>query len=211
MKTTSWKKTIKGKVYGILVAVLLGFPVNRPVLASAIGLPDEDTGRIGYLVGMSRFTVDDPDGPTQAGVDVLPMSLVYTDWLPHSWRYWAEAYYFATTLDAKAGEIKQKIARIGTRLTLQHNVNLGRWSVWLGGGLDLSRNQYTRRYSVDNDGFLLKVYEDRLNTAVGFAAQFVIDWPLAQNWDLAAKLDHVFHINGGVDETALSAGILYRY
>lgn len=195
----------------LLLTALLGLSFNDPVLASALGLPDESTARIGYLIGASRFAVDDPDGPTKPTVDVLPLNLVYTDWLPHSWRYWAEAYYFTTTLDANAGDIKQKASRIGTRLTLQRSVDLGNWSLWLGAGLDISRNQYTKRYTVDRDGFLLKTYPDRLKTAVGIATQLVIDWPLAQNWDLVTKLGHVFPVNGGITETALSAGILYRY
>ena len=211
MNMSSYKKIAVSGMKWILMAALLSLSLNGQVSASAIGLLDENTARIGYLVGVSQFAVDDPDGPTKATVDVLPLSLIYTDWLPHSWRYWAEAYYFATTLDANTGDIRQEVSRIGTRLSLQRNVNLGDWSLWLGAGLDVSRNQYTKRYTVDSDGFLLRTYEDRFDTAVGFATQLVMEWPLAQDWDVTAKLEHMFPVNGGITETALSAGILYRY
>lgn len=195
----------------IVLATLLSLALNSTVLAAAIGLPEENTARFGYLVGVSQFAVEDPDGPTQSEVDMQPFTLIYTNWLPRGWRYWAEAYYFATALTANAGDIRQDVSRIGARLALQRNLHLGRWSFWAGAGLDVSRNEYTSRYSVDNDGFLLNTYPDRTNTAWGINAQIISEWPLAKDWDLAAKLEHVFAVSGGITETSLSAGILYRY
>lgn len=201
----------KATMRWVLMTAVFGVLQNSPVLASPIGLPDENTARIGYLVGASRLDVDDPDGPTKASVEVIPLNLIYTDWLPHSWRYWTEAYYLKTTLDADPGDIKQNVTRIGARLTLQRNVDFGRWSLWFGGGLDVSRNKYSRRYTVDSGGFLLNTYADRSDTAVGVVTQLVIDWPVAQNWDIAAKLGHVFSVSGGITESGLYTGILYRY
>lgn len=195
----------------LILATLLGLALNNAVLAAAIGLPEESTARIGYLVGVTNFAVEDPDGPTQSVIDMLPITLVYTNWLPHNWRYWAEAYYFATSLKGDAGDIREDISRIGLRLAFQHNLHLGRTSFWLGAGLDVSSNDYTSRYSVDNDGFLLNTYPDRTDTAWGLTVQFISEWPLAKDWDLAAKFEHVFPLSGGITETTLSAGILYRY
>ena len=199
------------RIYRILVTALLGLLLNNSVLAAAIGLPEENTARIGYLVGVSQFAVDDPDGPTESVVDVQPLTLIYTDFLPHGWRYWAEAYYFAATLGGNAGNIREDVSRIGARLSLQYNMHLGKWSLWLGAGLDLSRNQYTKRYSVDKDGFLLNAFADRSDTAWGMPVQITSEWPLARDWDLSAKLEHVFPASGGISESSLSAGILYRY
>ena len=49
---------------------LLGLLLSGHVSAAAIGLP-ENTARIGYAAGVSRLTVDDPDGPTKAAVDAI--------------------------------------------------------------------------------------------------------------------------------------------
>lgn len=195
----------------IVITALLGFSLNGAALAAALGLPNENTARIGYLVGMDRFSVDDPDGPSEDVVDVLPLTLIYTDWLPHGWRYWAEAYYFSTSLDGNAGDIRQNVRRIGARLALQHNVHLGEWSLWIGAGLDVSQNRYTNRYSVDNNGSLLNGYANRSDTVLGITMQIISEWPLAQDWDLAAKFEHVFPESGDITETSLSAGVLYRY
>ena len=211
MNLTTYKKTAMIRIYRILVTALLGLLLNNSVLAAAIGLPEENTARIGYLVGVSQFAVDDPDGPTESVVDIQPLTLVYTDFLPHGWRYWAEAYYFAATLDGNAGDIQEDVSRIGARLSLQYNLYLGKWSLWMGAGLDVSNNQYTTRYTVDSDGFLLQSYPDRSDTAWGIPVQIISEWPLARDWDLAAKLEHVFPVSGGITESSLSAGILYRY
>jgi hypothetical protein len=189
---------------------LLGLSLSGQVSAAAIGLP-ENTARFGYAVGISRLAVDDPDGSTKAAVDVQPITLIYTDWLPRGWRYWAEGYYIRATLDASVGDIGQQVSRIGARLAVQRNVQWGKWSPWLGAGLDLSRNHYSKRYTVDSDGFLLNTYTDRSSTAVGITAHIVSEWALARDWDLSTKLEQVFPVNGGITETSLSVGVLYRY
>jgi len=189
---------------------LLGLSLSGQVSAAAIGLP-ENTARIGYAVGVSRLAMDDPDGSTKAAVGVQPLTLIYTDWLPRGWRYWAEGYYFRTSLDASTSDIGQDASRIGARLAVQRNVQWGKWSPWLGVGLDISRNHYSKRYTVDSDGFLLNAYPDRSSTALGITAHIVSEWALARDWDLSTKLEQVFPVNGGITETSLSVGVLYRY
>ena len=51
------------------VGALLVLSLSGGALAAAIGLP-ESTARIGYAAGVSRLSVDDPDGSTEAAVDV---------------------------------------------------------------------------------------------------------------------------------------------
>ena len=189
---------------------LLGLSLSGQVSAAAIGLP-ENTARVGYAVGASRLTVNDPDGPTKAVVDVAPLTLIYTDWLPGGWRYWAEGYYFSASLAGSASDIGQQVSRIGARLAVQRNLQLWKWSPWLGLGLDVSHNHYSKRYTVDSDGFLLNTYADRSGFALGITAQIVNEWALARDWDMSVKLEHVFPAIGGITETALSVGVLYRY
>ena len=211
MSSEGYKTGMKRILLQILLVTLLGLSLNSAALAAAIGLPEENTARIGYLVGVIQFAVDDPDGPTQSEVDIQPITLIYTNWLPHNWRYWAEAYYFSTSLKGNAGEIRQDVSRLGVRLAFQHHLRVGRSSFWVGAGLDISSNEYTTRYSVDSDGFLLNTYADRTDTAWGLNVQIISEWPVANDWDLAAKLEHVFPLSGGITESTLSAGILYRY
>ncbi len=192
------------------ILALLALSLSGDALAVAIGLP-ENTARIGYTAGISRITVDDPAGSTKAAVDVQPLTLIYTDWLPGGLRYWAEGYYARTTLDAGGSDVGQNVRRYGARLALQRNLRWGQWSPWLGVGADLSRNRYSIRHTVDSDGYLLNTYADRSATALGISAHIVTEWALARDWDLSAKLEQVIPVSGGIFETSLSVGVLYRY
>ena len=87
----------------------------------------------------------------------------------------------------------------------------GKGLPWLGVGIDVSHNQYSHRYTVDSDGFLLNTLADRSETALGITAHIVSEWALAQDWDLSAKLEQVIPVSGGIIETSLSVGVLYRY
>lgn len=178
--------------------------------AAAIGLPD-NTARLGYAVGLSRLVLDDPAGSTKAALAVQPVTLIYTDWSPGGLRYWAEAYYARATLDADTTHVGQDASRLGVRLALQRNVSLGPWRPWIGLGVDVSRNRYSRRHTEDGDGFLLNAYADRSNTALGLSLHVVQEWAVARNWDLIGKAEQLVSVTGGVGETALSVGVLYRY
>ena len=190
---------------------LLVVSMSGELRAAALGLP-ENTARIGYAVGLSRLAVDDPAGSTKAAVSVRPLTLIYTDWLQSGGlRYWIEGYYASATLDAGANEVGQDVSRAGARVVLQRNIPLGSWSPWLGLGLDVSRNRYSKRHTEDRDGFLLAAYPDRSTTGVGIVVHAVSEWAVAPAWDVLGKLEQVFAVSGDVSETALSIGVLYRY
>lgn len=179
--------------------------------AAALGLP-ENTARIGYAVSMSRLTVDDPAGTTKAKIDIQPITLIYTDWLRSGGlRYWIEGYYTNTTLRASATDVGQDASRMGARVALQRNIQVGSWAPWLGLGIDISRNRLTKRHTEDNDGFLLATFPDRNTTGMGLVAHVVSEWAVAREWDVLGKLEQVFAVSGGVSETSLSVGVLYRY
>lgn len=189
---------------------LLALSLSGESWAAAIGLP-ANTARIGYAVGIYRMAVDDPDGATKAANSVQPLTLIYTDWLPGGLRYWAEGYFARTSLNAAAGKVAEDVSRYGIQFAVQRNFRWGRWSPWLGVGMDVSRNRYSKRYTVDSDGYLLATYPDRSTTAVGISVHAISEWALARDWDLSAKLEQVIPVSGGITVTALTLGILYLY
>lgn len=193
-----------------LIALLI-LSLSGELHAAALGLP-ENTARIGYAAGMARLSVDDTAGSTQAKFGVQPVTLIYTDWMRSGGlRYWLEAYYFHVTLDPGPTEIGQDVSRAGLRAALQRNVRVGTWSPWLGLGFDVSRNRFSQRHTEDNEGFLLTAYPDRSATGLGLVAHVMSEWAIAREWDVHAKLEQVFAVSGGVNETSVSLGVLYRY
>ncbi len=192
------------------VIVLFALLLSSEGMAAAIGML-ESTARIGYAAGVSRMTIDDPDGATKMAVEVQPFTLIHTDWLTRGLRYWVEGYRARATLDASDSDIGQEVNRTGLRLALQHNVRWGERSVWLGVGIDAARRRYTNRYTIDDDGFLKDPYPDRSATAVGVSAHVMSEWALASHWDLSTKLEQTVPLSDGVVETSLAVGLLYRY
>ena len=190
---------------------LLVMSMSGELRAAALGLP-ENTARIGYAVGMSRLIVDDPAGSTKAAVSVRPLTLIYTDWLQSGGlRYWIEGYYASATLDAGANEVGQDVSRAGARVVLQRNIPLGSWSPWLGLGLDVSRNRYSKRHTEDRDGFLLAAYPDRSKTGVGIVVHAVSEKTNTPTWDVLGLLLQVCAKCGDVKKTTKSIGVLFRY
>lgn len=193
-----------------MIAVLI-LLLSSELHAAALGLP-ENTARIGYAAGMPRLSVDDPAGSTKAKFGLQPVTLIYTDWMRSgSMRYWLEAYYAHAMLDSGPTEIGQDVSRVGLRAALQRNIRVGAWSPWLGLGLDVSQYRFSRRHTEDSEGFLLTAYPDRSATGLGLVAHVMSEWAIAREWDVHAKLEQVFAVSGGVNDTGVSLGVLYRY
>ena len=195
---------------GWLIALLI-LALSSELHAAALGLP-ENTARVGYAAGMSRLSVDDPAGSTKAKFGLQPVTLIYTDWMRSGGlRYWLEVYYTQATLDPGPTEVGQDASRAGLRAALQRNIRVGAWSPWLGLGLDVSRNRFSQRHTEDSEGFLLTAYPDRSVTGVGLVAHVMSEWAIAREWDVHTKLEQVFAVSGGMNETSVSIGVLYRY
>jgi hypothetical protein len=215
------------KLFSVLLA-LIQLIIIDSVHAAAIGMPEntarfdsihtaaidmpENTARFGYALGMARLSIDDPDGATDTVTEVQPITFTYTNWLNGGYRYWSELYYQQTSLDASTTAIGQDIAQYGLRFSVQRNLPMGdNWTPWLGLGLDLSRSDYSKRHTVDSDGFLLERFSDRDETGLGLVINLVTEWGLRDDWYLSAKLEQIIPLGNGLKATSLSIGVLYSY
>lgn len=184
---------------------------NHYSLAGPLGLP-KNTAKIGYGLGASYISVDDPDGDTKDQISPLPLNVVYTDWLFGDVRHWTELYYYKTSLDSDASNIGQDIERFGIRFSLQKSFRLARsWSPWLGAGLDVSNAKYSKRHTKDIDGFLIQSFPDRSETDASLVLNMVSEWALQQNWSFGAKLEQSIPFSGDIMEFSATVIILYRY
>ena len=190
---------------------MLLFMTPALVMAQAIGLP-ENTARIGIGGGAARMTVDDPDGPTATDYATQPLTLIYTDWFFGRSRLWSELYYNQARLAATSTRIGQEVQHYGYRASVQWPLGLdGPLHLWFGGGVDLSRAQYTLRHTVDQDGFLANRYADRDTFEAGLLLNINSEWALRQNWSVGAKIEQLVPVAGNVDELTGLITILYRY
>lgn len=222
-----------------LITVLLLLPVSSITYGAALGLPPGEpvtpneeiekpdteqpvsrvepvqslrTSRIGYGIGFSSITVDDKEGSTNKTSTLQPVTLIYTDRLWNSTRYWSEFYYYKATLDAKVNKVGQDVQRYGIRLSMQKNIfTRPRWSAWVGAGIDLSQVTYSARHTVDSDGFLLDVLPKKEElTTVGILNIFT-EWTMSPVWTLGAKFEQSLVGNGHIKDSLLAMSALYRY
>jgi len=193
------------------VLVVCGLLIPSFCTAAPLGLP-QNTGKVGYSIGTSNLSLDDPNGATTDVWAAQPLTLIYTDWLIGDIRQWTEVYYYKTSLDANASNIGQNIQRAGLRFSLQKTYRVTQsWSPWFGAGIDLSDNQYTTRHTKDTDGYLIEAFDDRKETEFSLLLNMLSEWSLQKDWTVGAKLEQSIPVNGDITEFTAAVTVLYRY
>lgn len=194
---------------GIAVACCLSIPSYS--IAAPLGLP-KSTGKIGYSIGTSNLSLDDPNGDTTDKWAAQPLNLIYTDWLIGDIRQWSELYYYKASLEADETNIGQNIKRLGIRFSLQKTYRLTQaWSPWFGAGVDVSNNKYSTRHTKDSDGFLIDAFDDRDETSFSLLLHMLSEWSLQKDWTAGAKLEQSIPVNGDITEFTAAFTVLYRY
>ncbi len=178
--------------------------------AGTLGLPD-NTARIGYAAGPAYVSINAAHSvPNQAWS--VAHSVVYTDWFLAGTRYWALLRYQQADFDAGVGKLGAHLTTYGARLSVQNNFRVTEnFAPWLGAGIDLSRSRYSRRFSVDEDGYLVETFATRsvVNTGVVFNATH--EWSLGRALHLSMQLEQLLSVDNRLRETALWTSLLYRY
>lgn len=195
-----------------LITAILILLVSSSTFGAALGQPKR-TSMLGYSAGLALVSVDDPAGSTETDLVFHPITLVYTARLwRDSIRYWSELYYYQAKLDASPTKIGQDAERVGMRLSFQKKLSvIPTLSTWFGGGIDISQEKFTTRHAIDSQGFLTAVYPDREKTTLAGVINVVSEWPLAQDWIIAAKLEQSIPLGGDLKESLAAVTLLYRY
>jgi len=192
----------------LLVVILC---ISFPAFGAALGQPKR-TSMIGYAVGVTHVSVDDPQGDTESVWALQPATLIYTARLMSGVRYWSELYYHAAVLDAVKDRIGQDVERFGFQVSLQKNLPVTPgWVTWFGAGIGVSQTNYTTRHTIDSEGYLLARYPDRSDTGAVLLLNVVSEWTLSRNWSLGIKLEQAVAMAGDAEGSQGSLALLYRY
>lgn len=195
--------------YKNLIAAALAASWAPVSWGGAIGEP-EQTARFGYAAALARVSVEEPNGAADDETTIFPWNAVYTDRWVGGFRYWAEGFYQEFNLSASNRHIGQDVERYGLRFSAQRKVEwLEDFQLWAGAGAVLSRDKFTVRHSVDNDGFLAARYPDRTRNHIGIQLDLTSEWKLNMQWDVAARVMYAPPIGEGVEEIGLSVVFLY--
>jgi len=192
----------------LLVVILC---ISFPAFGAALGQPKR-TSMIGYAIGATQVSVDDPRGDTETAWALQPATLIYTARLMSGVRYWSELYYYTASLDAATDRIGQDVEQFGLQISLQKSLPVSPgWVTWFGAGIGVSQTSYTTRHTIDSEGYLLARYPDRSDTGAVLLLNVVSEWALDRNWGLGVKLEQAVAMAGDTGGSQGSLTLLYRY
>ncbi|KAF0190510.1 MAG: Uncharacterized protein FD165_2678 [Gammaproteobacteria bacterium] len=194
--------TILGRLGVLLVTGIYLFV--SPSFSSAA-----ETGRLGAGVTLHAIAIDDPNGDVpnagEAGI-----GLMYLDELSRDTRYYAEFSYLDAEISAESGKIGQDATRFGISTVVQMRLRQFRsFKPWLGLGIGLYQEEFTRRHTVDSAGFLTGAFPDRDVTQLVVTFDAMHEWALTKSIDLALRVKYDIGFNKGVDGLSASVILLY--
>lgn len=194
------------------ISLFTGVMLSSQACADAIGMPTQ-LGRVGLTFGSAYFLVTDPSGSTRSAWAARPFNLVYSQRFGTGWRHWEELFFQQGSLEAGTSTIGQTIKQAGFRASLQHSINLGPiWTPWFGGGIQVSRDRFHERHTVDAQGYLNQVLPDRSQTETAVILNASSEWRMDWNWDIGVKLEQAVPLrNEGVKTSSASLLFLYRF
>jgi hypothetical protein len=125
--------------------------------------------RFGIGVTQGNYSVEDPDGETDSTTETSVfgvMTMPFNRNLPE-WRYWFELGHQSFDLDASQTNVGQSVTSTSFEAVIQRGLKISTgFRPWLGAGFGAGLNDYTDRYTIDQDGYLKEHFEDRSETNI---------------------------------------------
>ncbi len=194
----------------LILFYLFLFSVSSPVFA-VIGLPDNTT-RYGAALGVSQMSVTEPDGSNPDKEQMIPLTLIATDWLPYGNRYWLEYVNGKAAYESSEVIVGQNVHYTALRAIVQRHINVSNQiKPWFGIGVVVSRATFETRHTKADDGFLIQKFDDRVSHSLGLIINATIDFKIEKNWYAGFKAEQTFNPNVSVDTRGAGLFFLYLY
>lgn len=170
-----------------------------------------------YLYGVSanigEFTINDPDGDTgTASVPyiglhfITPVSQNYS-----KWRLFYSFYYRDFELSPTTEQIGQSVSSISFSTSIQKAFDVSEYyRPFVGVGVSVNVDRFTQRQISDDEGFLLKNYDDRDATNVGLLFNAGLNLKkFGKGYYFGFDADYHLSLGSGID--GLSANVFFNW
>lgn len=168
-----------------------------------------------YGLGASTgtYSVEDPEGTTDSdsttalfGVITLPVDRNYP-----LWRYWFELNHRSFELEASQTNIAQKVTSTNFNAIVQRGFNISpQIRPWIGVGLGAGLNDYEDRYTIDQDGYLKDLYDNRSETDItGLLNIGIATRKLDAGISLGAAFTYEIPLTDGIEGTTFNVFIMF--
>ncbi len=169
--------------------------------------------RFGLGVVTGSYSVDDPKGSTDSanetslfGVMTIPVNRNFPDW-----RYWFGLNYNAFELEPSTQDVGQEVTSVSIETILQKGFNVSsEIKPYAGLGVGVGANDFTKRHTIDSDGYLAERYEDRSETSFYLIANLgVATRKLDSGFFIGTSLSYKTPLEDGIEATELNLFFLY--
>lgn len=198
--------------YGYDLTLLFSLLLTVQVChAGALGLPP-NTARVGYGLGISYSTFDDPVSSTNKAWTKTPLEIIYTDWFIGGSRFWADISHSEAVVDPAREHVGQIVKIYGAGLSIQTTLRFFQgWSPWIGGGLKLNHIDYKKRHTIDEDGYLLERFGNARENNLGVILNVMGEGSLTRNVSLGGKIEQFFAFGEANRVLSFNITALYRF
>lgn len=190
--------------------VRLGITVVSLALLSASAYAETHFG-LGAATG--TYSVEDPEGPTDedSTTSVFGVLTMEVDRNYPLWRYWFELNHRSFELEASQTNVAQKVSSTNFNTILQRGFNVSsQVRPWIGAGLGVGLNDYEDRYTIDQDGYLKELYDNRSETdATGLLNVGIATRKLDAGISLGASFTYEIPLTDGIEGTTFNVFIMF--
>lgn len=185
------------------------------VAATALTVAATATADVRFGLGASTgtYSVEDPKGPTDEdsatsifGAITMPINRNYP-----LWRYWFELNHRSFELEPSESNIAQKVSSTNFNTIFQRGFNVSsQIRPWLGVGFGAGLNDYEDRYTIDADGYLKDLYENRSETDItGLLTMGLATRKLDAGISLGASFTYEIPLTDGIEGTTFNVFIMF--
>ena len=167
----------------------------------------------GYRLSFSSLSVDDVLIDTNRTSQVLPFTFFYTQGLKRDLYFYSEVAWKSFKTRAASGGVGQTINVAEVAFGLDYQYRLSRSiKPRFGIGVDYMNTTYSKRYSMDSDGFLLDRYADEKKNLFSIYLNASHYWKLSKTWDIGANARTALPFGfSDIKETSVGISGMYHY
>lgn len=162
----------------------------------------------------AAFTYDDSDGKTDSESVTIPVSVGVEYHVSKRNKVLGTWRMFDYDVDATTnGDMGADIDANQLNIAWLHKVPLSRaFKPWFGVGLRSSFVEASAKHKVDDEGFLIEVYEDTEDTLMSLNLIANADWRISRDgWYIDTRFVYDFPIGDGLQGYGVSAGLKYKF
>ena len=166
--------------------------------------------KVGYSPSYVAYEITDPDGSTDSVSEFVPVSGVLVWKLTKKTRLWSQYSFLDAEIDSSETDIGQDIVSHEIVVNYQKQFALSRsFKPWFGLGLGFNSAEFTSRHTVDQDGFLDQVFEDRDEAFASIHANMSYEWEINNQVSFGLNADISVTNADAFDGFKIGAVLLY--